>query len=214
MNLTFASRFTILTIVALVVFGFAMSANAQYTTSAGTPTFTTALPVEMGFTNVSNGNLHLEIPLASFPQRGSLTYNARLVYDSLIWKMVGTAWQPTNVPNSMGGWRLVTGGEPGTVTSLIANVPCDTPPPIKTRTRFFNFTWTAPDGTSHLFPITTMRDTTICQEGIPSGSAMAEDSSGYTMSVTNFSSATVFAPDGTQVFPSVMDTNGNFFPQM
>lgn len=45
-------------------------AEAQYTTATGMPSFTTALPVEMGFTNVANGNLHLEIPLGSFPQRG------------------------------------------------------------------------------------------------------------------------------------------------
>ncbi|HEX2329381.1 MAG TPA: hypothetical protein VHN74_11715, partial [Candidatus Angelobacter sp.] len=37
------------------------------------------------------------------------------------------------------------------------------------------------------------------------------DSSGYFMSVTNYTAATVFAPDGTQVYPTVMDTNGNFF---
>jgi RHS repeat-associated protein len=186
-------------------------ANAQYTTATGTPTFTTAIPVEMGFTNVANGNLHIEIPLASFPQRGRLTYNARLVYDSLIWKIDGTAWKPTNVPNSMGGWRLITGGEPGTVSYLTASNPCDTPPPIQYRTVYTSFKWTAPDGTLHTFPIYTMRDTTICNEGISSDSAMADDASGYSMSVTNNTSATVYAPDGTQVYPIVMDTNGNYF---
>jgi RHS repeat-associated protein len=191
----------------------AVLANAQYTTAAGTPTFTTAIPVEMGFTNVANGNLHIEIPLASFPQRGSLIYNARLVYDSLIWKIDGTAWKPTNVPNSMGGWRLITGGEPGTVSSMTMSNPCDTPPPIQYRTVYGSFKWTAPDGTSHTFPIHTMRDTTVCNEGISSDSAMADDASGYLMVVTNTTSATVYAPDGTQVYPTVMDTNGNYFSQ-
>jgi RHS repeat-associated protein len=186
-------------------------AGAQYTTAAGTPTFSTAMPVEMGFTNVANGNLHLEIPLASFPQRGKLTYNARLVYDSLIWTISGNQWSPTNIPNSMGGWRLITGGEPGTVTSVTGSSACDTPPPIRTRTFHTSFVWTSPDGTSHRFPIFTQRDRTICAEDITSDTEMADDSSGYTMSVTNYTSATVFAPDGTQVFPTVMDTNGNFF---
>jgi RHS repeat-associated protein len=186
-------------------------AEAQYTTAAGTPTFTTALPVEMGFTNVANGNLHIEIPLASFPQRGSLTYNARLVYDSLIWTISSNQWSPTNIPNSMGGWRLITGGEPGAVTFVTGSSACDTPPPITTRTFHDDFVWTAPDGTSHRFPIFTQRDRTICAEDITSDTEMADDSSGYTMSVTNYTSATVFAPDGTQVFPTVMDTNGNFF---
>ena len=31
------------------------------------------------------------------------------------------------------------------------------------------------------------------------------------MYVTNFTTATVFAKDGTQMFPSVKDTNGNFY---
>jgi RHS repeat-associated protein len=199
--------------VVLAVAALATRAPAQYTTATGTPTFTTAVPVEMGFTNVANGNLHIEIPLASFPQRGSLTYNARLVYDSLIWTVQNNTWSPTNVPNSMGGWRLITGGEPGTVTSITSNKACDTPPPIQFRTVHTGFVWTAPDGTSHRFPIFTMRDTTICQEGITSDTEMADDSSGFTMSVTNYDSATVYAPDGTQVYPTVMDTNGNFFSQ-
>ncbi|HKW76518.1 MAG TPA: hypothetical protein VJN64_13400, partial [Terriglobales bacterium] len=190
---------------------FISPAEAQYTTATGTPTFTTALPVEMGFTNVANGNLHLEIPLASFPQRGRLVYNARLVYDSLIWKISGGAWQATNVPNSMGGWRLLTGGESGTVTYTTVSKACDTPPPIRYRTLYSNFIWTAPNGTKHRFPISTMRDNTICQEGVSSDDELADDSTGYSMSVTNYTSATIYAPDGTQVYPTVMDTNGNFF---
>ena len=176
-------------------------AYAQYTTATGAPTFTTAVPVEMGFTNISNGNLHLEIPIASFPQRGKLQYNARLVYDSLIWKIVGNAWQPTNVAGSLGGWRLITGGEPGTVTFVTGSSPCDTPPPIKTRTFHDAFVWTAPDGTSHRFPIFTQQDRTICAEDVKSGTAFADDSSGYSMIVTNYTAATVYAPDGTQVIP-------------
>jgi hypothetical protein len=89
------TRLSVITFLLLIAPAFAIQAHAQYTTAAGTPTFTTALPVEMGFTNVANGNLHIEIPLASFPQRGGLTYNARLVYDSLIWNIVNNTWQPS-----------------------------------------------------------------------------------------------------------------------
>jgi RHS repeat-associated protein len=205
-------RIIALTLLFIVVWaGLVTQAYAQYTAATGTPTFTTALPVEMGFTNVANGNLHLEIPLASFPQRGTLSYNARLVYDSLIWKITSNAWQPTNVANSMGGWRLITGGEPGAVTFVTGSSACDTPPPIKTRTFHDAFVWTAQDGTSHRFPIVTQQDRTICAEDFPSDTELADDSSGYTMAVTNYTSATVYAPDGTQVYPTVTDTNGNFF---
>jgi RHS repeat-associated protein len=202
---------TILMVI-LSVSALVAPVEAQYTTAAGTPTFTEAFPVEMGFTNLSNGNLHIEIPIGSFPQRGSLPYDARLVYDSAIWKILGTTWQPTNIPNSMGGWRLITGGEPGGPISYYTfSNPCDTPPPIQSRTQYSTFTWTAPDGTTHRFPIVTMKDLTICNEGVSAGSAMADDSSGYFMSVTNYTSATVYAPDGTEVYPTVMDTNGNYF---
>src|SRR5579871_3643472 len=204
-----AASLRIICIALVMAFVTSPEASAQYTTSTGTPTFTTALPVEMGFTNVSNGNLHLEIPIGSFAQRGSLKYNARLVYDSLIWKIDTNAWKPTNVVNSMGGWRLITGGEPGVVTSVSGTSACDTPPPIKTRTFHDGFAWTSPDGTLHRFPIFTQQDHTICAEDIKTGSAMADDSSGYSMSVVNYTTATVYAPDGTQVYPTVMDTNGN-----
>jgi len=205
------TRFDAIILVAVLsVAVITVRASAQYTTAAGFPTFATSFPVEMGFTNVSNGNIHIEIPLASFKQRGAVPYNARLVYDSLIWKIVGTTWQATNIASSMGGWRLITGGEPGTVTSFSASNPCDTVP-ITYRTSYSSFTWAAPDGTTHRFPITTMKDRTACAEDTPTGSAMTDDSSGYFMSVTNYTSATVYAPDGTQVYPTVKDTNGNAF---
>jgi hypothetical protein len=45
-------------------------AQLDYSVQIGRPTFTTPSPVEMGFVNLANGNLHLEIPLGSFRERG------------------------------------------------------------------------------------------------------------------------------------------------
>jgi hypothetical protein len=47
-------------------------------------TFTTAVPVENGFFNAANSNLHLEIPwgAASYPQRGGRQNKILLIYDS------------------------------------------------------------------------------------------------------------------------------------
>jgi hypothetical protein len=50
----------------------AITAHAQggnYLTEVGTPPFTTVVPVQLGFVDASNGDLHLEIPLGSYPQR-------------------------------------------------------------------------------------------------------------------------------------------------
>src|SRR5437667_12707327 len=67
----------------------APSLRAQnYLGQTGVPTFTTALPVELGFLNEGNGNLHLTVPLGSFPQRGSVPFAAGLMYDSSIWRIV------------------------------------------------------------------------------------------------------------------------------
>ena len=76
-------------------------AQAQYLLETGSPTFATTEPVPMGFINIANGNLHIEIPIANVPQRGGRPFVAKMVYDSRIWKIVdnGTSqsWQPTNV---------------------------------------------------------------------------------------------------------------------
>src|SRR5207245_11016848 len=107
--------------------------RAQYLLQTGSPTFTTAEPVELGFVNVANGNLHLEVPLTSVPQRGSVRYAAKLVYDSRIWKTIysgGNIWSPTNVGNSQGGWRLVTTASNGSASGSYADYYCNDPPPV------------------------------------------------------------------------------------
>jgi hypothetical protein len=60
----------------------------DYITGTGTPTFTTALPAELGFVDASNGNLHLEIPITSPPQRGPLVLGSKLAYDGRVWSIV------------------------------------------------------------------------------------------------------------------------------
>src|SRR6266481_6279356 len=56
--------------------------SQTYLQSAGSPTFSTRIPVENGFIDASNGRLHLEIPMASYPQRAGRQYNVALMYDS------------------------------------------------------------------------------------------------------------------------------------
>jgi hypothetical protein len=98
-------------------------ASAQdYLTATGNPTFSVNIPVENGYINVANGNLHMEIPIATHTQRGALQLNERFVYDSKIWKIVqngGYSWQPTNVQNSMAGWRFISGAETGIATNNV-----------------------------------------------------------------------------------------------
>jgi hypothetical protein len=207
----------------LLIFSVTPS-QAQYLLQTGSPTFTTADPVELGFVNAANGIIHLEVPIASAPGRGKLGFAAKLVYDSRIWQIVNNgsnSWQPTNVQNivsgsptsARGGWRFVTSADPGSVTNTSSGQNCGSPYPTGHISYIGPFTWAAPDGTQHVFPIQTVRiNGSGCSgSNVSSGDALAQDSSGFHMYVVNYGSATVFAKDGTQVYPSMKDSNGNYF---
>ncbi len=186
----------------------------SYLTQIGSPTFTTAEPVELGYVNVGNGNLHNQVLMTSSPQRGARSFSAGLMYDSRIWQIsASNAWQPTNVLNSQGGWRFVTSVDPGTVNYLSGEGTCELNH-IRVPSAEINdsFNWTAPDGTIHYFAIETEMQLSSCgPPNRPTADGFATDSSGFHMYVTNFTTATVYAPDGTQVYPSTKDANGNYF---
>jgi RHS repeat-associated protein len=210
----------LLGLAALCVLLAVGSARAQdFELATGAPTFTTAHPVELGFVNVANGNLHMEIPLASPPQRGSLPYVAKLVYDSRIWQVVNngtsSSWQPTNIPNSQGGWTFASTGVGGSITASETTSLCMMGSTrIPGVLRFANWTWTTPHGTPHVFPITTYVNQ--CTGTSTSGNAPAADSSGYYMTVTmsgTEGTVTVYAPNGKVVYPTSQgtDPNGNYY---
>ena len=164
----------------------------SYVYQVGTPTFTTALPVENGFVNMANGDLHLEIPLGDFPQRGGRSLSPRLVYDSRIWLLYSgppAAWQPWNVGTQLGGWRFATNATTSAGPSFITtNARCRisfNPPIWEYYTQYFDFIYTEPNGTTHTFYIHTVEDDGgSCNVDQPNGSGYALDSSGYHMIVT------------------------------
>src|ERR1700680_1174224 len=71
------------------------------------------------------------------------------------------------------------------------------------------FTWTAPDSTIHSFSFKTW--SAVVGTPSPNGDSVATDSSGFHMWVTSYTSAVVYAPNGSQVYPSEKDSNGNYF---
>lgn len=178
--------------------------------------WTVPLPVDHGYVDASNGNLHLSIPIASIAERGHIPYTATLVYDSHIWQQVpgtSTTWQPTNVPGTWGGWRLVTSDGTGsgfiyhtqfltcsyTVSGRIEHAQY---------TAYQFFKWQAEDGHTVSFPGQTSTGN-ICHSAVASANSLDSQQWGYHLYVTNYNQATIFAADGTQVFPKVQDTNGN-----
>ena len=218
-----SSRYNWLLLPFLVIVSVSLSAqNPQtYIQQSGMPIFTTTQAVELGFINLSNGNLHIEIPLGAFPQRGTMpTFAAKLIYDSRIWGFsdLSGGWKPYNPGSSdgistvstnsycCGGWRFVTSADPGMVNNQSHYEDCnDSQEQIND-----GFLWTAADGTSHYFPIQTSFHN-CPSDPPPDASGGADDGSGYFMKVTNAFTPVVLGPDGTQVYPQIEDTNGNYF---
>ena len=207
------------------------AAPAQnYLYGTGNPTWGVNIPIENGFINVANGQVHLEFSLATQPQRGSLLLNERLVYDSRIWQIIPTGssngFQPTNVPNSMAGWRFTAGLETGTTSYYSTEQDSNTPVSCQVHhhwlydfyeswTVYSGFQWTDPQGTVHLFPINTQQPIAVCDSDqdhtIPADNEYAVDGSGYYAKVTNYTTMTVFDQTGNEVYPTIMDRNGNYF---
>src|SRR5438270_473635 len=87
------------------------SPTNDYLDLVGIPDWSVNEPVEMGAINLANGNLHLEIPMASLAQRGEKPFGVKLVYDSNVWGHTDpTVWFPNAMIGSLGGWRVIISG--------------------------------------------------------------------------------------------------------
>ncbi len=143
----------------------ALGQNSQsYLNDIANPAYSITVPVENGYIDLSNGNLHLEFPLATHPQRGALRLNESLVYDSRIWMFSPFGsngsyhWWPYNVPGASqtsGGWRFVQGNETGAYSStygVSTSTPCPYPmSDYNLTTTTSSLIWTDPNGTAHPF---------------------------------------------------------------
>ena len=234
MSLTRMHKLSLLSCLGLVAAGGPALQAQSSITSVGKPTGSLTIPVENGFINVQDGNLHLDIPFATQQQRGNLVQHAGFVYDSGIWHGVATSngnqWMPTNVTTyegtpSLGGWRYVDQAQDAFTSSSYSSgtVACQSGNgayQIETA-----FLYTDPLGTVHTFPIETisMADPT-CGTGTivdtPNGANYAIDGSGYYAEVMDYSMISVWDPSGNQVVQSYnggmavhpyMDPNGNFW---
>jgi RHS repeat-associated protein len=202
-----ASRFALWVLIALLCiigpFGTVLQAQ-NYLTSSGTPGFAAPYPVEMGFVDAASGNLHLEIPLGSYPQRGtSAPLVPKLTYDSHIWTVptdgVSAVWTIIGAGAPLdtltyGTWGLIQGGSTYlqeidsqytiTGTGNLCNV---------------DFVLWDASGTQRYFNLNLTYNSQTLQ--CEAGSAYAADSSGYLLSM----------PTGL-VPPTVLITGGDDFP--
>jgi hypothetical protein len=157
----------------------------------------------MGFVDAASGNLHLEIPLGSFPQRGGTTVNLKLAYDSHIWTPYTTdgvtyTWAPNNVENGYldGGWNFINPTTWRAFTPITGTFALCT----------FDQSFVEPNGTQHFFQVDFgSGDQNVNQPcPITTSSTYATDSSGYRLDATFIQAdeydMKLYAPNGTLVW--------------
>lgn len=216
-----------LPIFAGMLLGFGLGATQvhgqDYVYATGNPNFGVNYPIPGGYINVTNGNVHITIPLGTFKQRGNLPpVKVNLEYDSRIWKIIdngGYSWQPVNVPNSMAGWRITTGLEQGTTSyyefPITGPYVCNGKAIQTTLANDYTaFNWTDGQGTKHMFDVSLRQNIpNPCSPGgslFPvSGSGYAIDGSGYYLQVVNNYVMTIYDNAGNEVYPVREDPNGN-----
>ncbi len=180
----------------------------------GIPPFSVNLPVENGWISAATGNLHLEIPMGSFPQRSGPPITLALVYDSAIWvNQNGCCWMPAS------GWKFVNSAVANSASyNYIQGRVCVKDGADESDT-YNHFYWVDPYGNTRNFNITTVwgNPSSSCGNfgsmSRPTGDAFANDLSGYHMYVKNYNSIVVYGPDGTlepQRYSGSKDTNGNY----
>lgn len=177
-----------------------LASHAQnYLTATGAPTYSAPEPVEYGFVETANGNLHLEIPLGSFPQRGGTEpYVLRLVYDSHIWQVEGTQWTTRFSGNILigAGWRYIDN-----VWGRISTTP------YSWQGCGVDVAWTDSSGTARYFALPTVYNSSGAGNCSSSANAFATDSSGYRLYKAN-NRFKIYAPDGIIVYDGGYDGPG------
>ena len=149
-------------------------------------------------------------------QRGQLSLNERLVYDSRIWKIIQynhNYWWPLNIPNSAAGWRFVKGNEAGTfVYNYVSSNSNDCGDGNYSNYYSSSMTWTDPSGTAHLFDAL-YNQSYECDgsSGQSLSGGYATDASGYQVADDGNGNPVVKDGAGTEVYPQVIDRFGNYY---
>jgi|GEM_PF-1278400 len=216
------SALRILGLVSCIAFSLVL--NAQTTISAiGNPNESARFPIDNGFINLGNGNVHLEIPIAAYPQRGDLSVAAKFVYDSSIWQVVNSPdnhnpeWYPALTAGSNDsavygglGWTFQN-GRYYEGASTINSYTCPAGSGYNSTIVYSNIRWSDPQGTLHAFPITTTY-TGNCPNSTytdtSGGQGYAVDGSGYYAVVSNYTTLQVWDSKGTQVVNMSVSGNG------
>lgn len=199
----------------LVLLPYKSHAQA-YLHSTGFPSFSVIQPVEGGSIDLSNGNLHVEIPVGTYKQRGGSILRQSFTYDSRIWQITTNGSSQAWGQDTSAGWHIQLGFSNQDVTMDNTSVPCGS----GSYTLYNNYRWTDEHRTAHFFPISIAANIpTGCTPPANVLTGYATDSSGFFISA-NAATPTipnVFYPNGTTFTPAndfdntakITDPNGN-----
>ncbi|HKR96168.1 MAG TPA: hypothetical protein VJW55_12425, partial [Candidatus Angelobacter sp.] len=110
-----SSRLLFFTIVLGMSFGAAVAQNDP-TLDIGLKPYGSYHGGDLDSVNLSNGNLTLHIPLVGYPQRGSLGYTPRIIYNNKGWSVVPNCNSKTGVCSPY--WTVGTDPSLGNGVSL------------------------------------------------------------------------------------------------
>lgn len=222
-----------LAFVGVCALGIATPAQdpSNYVLQTGRPSFSTIDRFPGGFVNIANGNMHLEIPLGSYPQRGSVgDLGYKLVYDSRVWVSEGTGaesfittMQNPNDPDVQElpffGWSIV--GEPKRQISGTPFLASCNQPNVPNGASIGPVNWQAPDGTKHHFDrlVATIIN---CNSTAPLADGYSTDGAGYHLFIyLGYPNVVIYSKDGSLVYTDptpnvngtmtspIRDANGN-----
>ena len=165
-------------VLMLIVSVGAMHAQTDISSLIGEPAHARVLPVRFGQANLDTGDLHLELPLYSAPERGLAPNKITLIYDSFFWHGISdfgtdplgdsTALYPTGT-----GWSIASGddngGEGGANPVPSTVIQCQSLRSGDGGTITESNQWTTVDahGTLHQFNLNTVNNTCTLAGGGP-----------------------------------------------
>ncbi len=207
-------HFALLAFLCLFISG-PVRAQVNPGTESGIPAYGRFSGSDFDKINLSNGNLHLDIPVLTVKERGR-TLTWRFTFDPLVWNLT---WYPlpkppppaqdpsyySDAPAGYGGGLVLSSpfssgdGGPGVTRS-----PLTCPYTNKPYEVYTGFTAVDQDGTLHPLPIREEISQYLCYGSTLSGPST--DGSGIYF---DLATDTETLPDGTRLSGSIEDANGN-----
>jgi RHS repeat-associated protein len=183
----------------------------------GIPADASIYPIPgVGFVNLNNGNLHIEIPLYSKKDRNGVVRTTSIAYDNSTYHTVQLASQ-SGGPQSY--WTNIQGDFPafGSALRVVESPSARQVQTHDTVSRYMcgntltqqisNYQFIDEHGTIHDFGLTTFKGVPGCAD-YPNAQGYTLDGSGYWMEVSGYYGITVFDMHG-NILTSGEDANGN-----